>query len=207
MLFSFIGNSYGTAGLMGNLYAESGLKASNLQNTGNTNLGFTDEEYTAAVDNGYYDDFDTDRYGYGLAQWTHPSRKQALWAFARQQEKSIGDCSMQLEFLKSEMGPELLQALKAAASVQEASDVVMLQYERPADQSQGARDKRAAFGQVFFQKYGASVYFRVRKSWADKASQLGAFRVLLYAKQCADKNPGYSVFNESGEQLFCSARS
>ena len=83
---------------------------------------------------------------------------------------------------------------------------VLLQYERPADQSQEAMDKRAAYGQQFFQKYGASVYFRVRKTWADKASQLGAFRVLLYAKQCADKNPGYAVFNESGIQIYPSEK-
>ena len=205
-LFSFIGNSYGTSGLMGNLYAESGLKASNLQNTGNKALGLTDEEYTAAVDNGYYDDFSDDRYGYGLAQWTYPSRKQALLAFARQQGKSIGNCAMQLEFLKNEMGKNLLLTLKAAGSVQEASDAVLLQYERPANQSQEALDKRAAYGQQFFQKYGASVYFRVRKTWADKASQLGAFHVLQYAKQCADKNPGYAVFNESGIQIYPSEK-
>ena len=205
-LFSFIGNSYGTAGFMGSLYAESALKASNLQNTGNKALGLTDEEYTNAVDNGYYHDFDTDCYGYGLAQWTYPSRKKALLDFARKQGVSIGDCDMQLEFLKNEMGKGLLLTLKAAASVQEASDAVLLQYERPADQSQEAKDKRAAYSQQFFQKYGASVYFRVRKTWADKASQLGAFRVLLYAKQCADKNPGYAVFNESGIQIYPSEK-
>ncbi len=205
-LFSFIGNSYGTAGLMGNLYAESGLKASNLQNTGNKALGLTDEEYTAAVDNGYYDDFVGDRYGYGLAQWTYPTRKQALLTFSRQQGKSIGDCVMQLEFLKVELGTSLLNTLKTAASVQEASDAVLLQYERPADQSDQALAKRAAYSQEFFQKYGASVYFRVRKTWEDKASQLGAFRVLQYARQCADKNPGYAVFNESGEQIYKSAQ-
>ena len=109
---------------------------------------------------------------------------------------------MQLEFLKSEIGPRLLQALKAAASVQEASDAVLLQYERPADQSQEALDKRVAYGEEFFRKYGASVYFRVRKTWENKASQLGAFHVLQYAKQCADKNPGYAVFNESGEKIY-----
>ena len=201
-LFSFIGNSYGTAGIMGNLYAESGLKANNLQNTGSKALALTDEEYTAAVDNGYYGNFSDDRYGYGLAQWTYPSRKQALLAFARQQGKSIGNCAMQLEFLKNEMGKELLLTLKAAGSVQEASDAVLLQYERPANQSQEALDKRAAYSQQFFQKYGASVYFRVRKTWENKASQMGAFHVLQYAKQCADKNPGYAVFNESGIQIY-----
>ena len=40
----------GVAGLMGNLYAESGLNPQNLQNTYEKRLGFTDASYTAAVD-------------------------------------------------------------------------------------------------------------------------------------------------------------
>ena len=201
-LFSFIGNSYGTAGVMGNLCAESALKSNNLQNTGNKALEMTDEEYTAAVDDESYESFATDRYGYGLAQWTYPSRKAALLAFARQQGKSIGDCVMQLEYLKSELGKNLLAALKTAASVREASNAVMLQYERPADQSQEAQDRRAAYSQRFYEQYGSIVYFRVRKTWEDKASQLGAFFNLQYAHECADKHPGYAVFNESGEQVY-----
>ena len=43
-------NDYGAAGLMGNLYAESGLSPTNLQNTYNNKFGMTDDEYTAAVD-------------------------------------------------------------------------------------------------------------------------------------------------------------
>ena len=191
---------------MGNLFAESALKANNLQSSGNKALGLTDEEYTDAVDNGYYDNFVDDRYGYGLAQWTYPSRKQALLAFARQQGKSIGNCAIQLEFLKNEMGKGLLLTLKAAASVQEASDAVLLQYERPADQSEQGLAKRVAYAEEFFRKYGGPVYFRVRKTWEDKASQLGAFRVFQYARQCADKYTGYVVFNESGEQIYKSAQ-
>lgn len=45
-------NDYGVAGLMGNLYAESGLRPNNLQNAYEKKLGYTDETYTAAVDNG-----------------------------------------------------------------------------------------------------------------------------------------------------------
>ena len=85
---------------MGNLYVESGLKSTNLQNTGNKGLGMTDEEYSAAVDQGSYTDFVHDGYGYGLAQWTYPTRKEALLAFARQQGVSIGDCNMQLQFIR-----------------------------------------------------------------------------------------------------------
>jgi hypothetical protein len=35
---------------MGNLYAESGLKPTNLQNTYEKSLKYSDAEYTAAVD-------------------------------------------------------------------------------------------------------------------------------------------------------------
>lgn len=44
--------------------------------------------------------------------------------------------------------------------------------------------------------------FRVRKSWMDSASQKGAFRDLSNAKACADKNPGYSVFDENGKVIY-----
>ena len=68
----------GAAGLMGNLYAESGLNPVNLQNTHERKLGLSDKEYTQQVDFGLYADFVHDGAGYGLAQWTFWSRKQNL---------------------------------------------------------------------------------------------------------------------------------
>ena len=44
----------GAAGLMGNLYAESGLKPKNLENKYEKSLGYTDASYTEAVDSGEY---------------------------------------------------------------------------------------------------------------------------------------------------------
>ena len=46
------------------------------------------------------------------------------------------------------------------------------------------------------------VWYRVRKTWADAKSQKGAFHVLSNAKACADENPGYSVFDESGKAIY-----
>ena len=43
--------------------------------------------------------------------------------------------------------------------------------------------------------------YRVRKKWADAASQKGAFRDIANAEKCADKNPGYSVFDENGKTV------
>ena len=162
----------------------------------------TDEEYTAAVDSGAHTHFAEDRHGYGLAQFTFSSRKEALLAFARERGVSIGDCAMQLAFIKQELGQKLLTALRSASSVREASNAVMLQYERPKDQSVEAQDRRASFSQRFYDQYHQSAYFRVRKSWEDKKSQLGAFRVFQYAVNCADAHPGYSVFDESGKQVY-----
>ena len=50
----------------------------------------------------------------------------------------------------------------------------------------------------------AASLYRVRKSWADAASQKGAFKVLDNAKRCADENPGYSVFDETGKAVYTS---
>ena len=51
----------------------------------------------------------------------------------------------------------------------------------------------------------AEAWYRVRKSWADVSSQKGAFKSLENAKKCADENPGYSVFDESGKSVYTGA--
>ena len=46
------------------------------------------------------------------------------------------------------------------------------------------------------------IIYRVRKSWEDAKSQIGAYKVLAYAKACADKNPGYTVYDPSGKVVY-----
>ena len=146
----------GAAGLMGNLYAESGLRPNNLQNSYEGKLGMTDTEYTERVDSGSYTNFVRDSAGYGLCQWTYWSRKANLHKFAKDAGKSIGDLEMQLAFLMQELSSgykAVLNILKTATSVRAASDAVLLQFERPADQSEAAKSRRAGFGQKYFDKY------------------------------------------------------
>jgi len=146
----------GVAGLMGNLYAESGLIPMNLQNSYEGKLGMTDTEYTEMVDNGSYTNFVQDSAGYGLCQWTYWSRKEALLAYAKAARKSIGDLDMQLGFLMKEMSTSfksVLATLKTATTVQAASDAVLLQFERPADQSEARQKQRAEYGQKYYDKY------------------------------------------------------
>lgn len=159
-LLSQIGNEYGVAALMGNLYAESGLRSNNAQNSGNNKLGMTDEEYTAAVDNGTYSNsqFVLDSIGYGLAQWTYWSRKEDLYDYAKSRKSSIGDLQMQLEFLVIELKQDFKSVWKTlctAKSVREASDVVLLKFERPANQSKENCERRASFGQKYYEEYAS----------------------------------------------------
>lgn len=50
----------------------------------------------------------------------------------------------------------------------------------------------------------STALYRVRKSWADAASQLGAYANLDNAKTQADANPGYTVFDASGNAVYTS---
>lgn len=146
-------NDFGTAGLMGNLYAESGLNPKNLQQTYERKLGYSDDSYTDAVDHGIYTNFVKDSAGYGIAQWTFWSRKQALLSFAKSREKSIGDLNMQLDFLMKELREGyigVLNTLCNATSVLEASNEVLFRFERPANQDESVQAKRCAFGQRYY---------------------------------------------------------
>ena len=147
----------GAAGLMGNLYAESGLSPINLQNSYEKKLGFNDQSYTAAVDSGRYANFAQDKAGYGLCQWTYHTRKENLLNYAKSVGKSVGDLEMQLAFMMKELRnyPTLLSLLKTAKSVSEASDAVLTGYERPADQGSAVRAKRTAYGQRYFDLFAA----------------------------------------------------
>ena len=72
---------YAVSGVMASIRAESGFNPHNLQNSCEKKSGYTDETYTAAVDNGSYGNFVRDSYGYGYAQWTYWSRKLLIILF------------------------------------------------------------------------------------------------------------------------------
>lgn len=154
-LKSFGLNDYAAAGIMGNWFAESSLKPNNLQNTFNSKLNMTDEEYTSAVDNGSYSNFIDDKAGYGFCQWTFWSRKQALLEYAQEKNVSIADPDMQMEFFWQEIQGyrKVMDVLKGAVSVLEASNAILHGYEQPADQSEAVQRKRAEYGQAYFDEY------------------------------------------------------
>lgn len=146
----------GSAAVVGNGYAESGCSPINLQNNGNRELDMTDEQYTAAVDNGTYTNFVNDKYGYGIFQWTYWSRKQNLLNYAKSKGVSIGDLEMHMNFLMQELNAgykPLLNILRTSNSVSECSNAFMLQFERPANQSVENQNKRVSYGREFYNKF------------------------------------------------------
>lgn len=154
-------SKHGVAGLLDNIAVESGFNPKNLEGKGNNALKMTDEEYTKAVDSGKYsyEKFCKDTHGYGLAQWTFHTRKAALFNYAKKCKKSIGDLEMQAEHLYNELKgyPSVFKVLQTASSVAEASNIVMLQFERPLDQSKKAQEGRAAHGKAIYYEFAKRV--------------------------------------------------
>ena len=157
-LYSRLNNAYGVAGLMGNLYVESRLDSCLLEGSYARKLGMSSAEYTTAVDNGSYtkEQFVNDHAGYGLAQWTYWSRKEALYDFAKNRGTSIGDLDMQLDYLWDELQKykTVINTLYSAKSVREASDVVVLKYEKPSHTTEEYLQNRANYGQKYFDEFG-----------------------------------------------------
>lgn len=155
-LKSKLANEFGVAGIMGNIQAESGFIPNNMQNSYEKKLGFTDETYTKAVDDGAYTNFVKDSVGYGLVQWTFWSLKQDLYNYAKSKGVSIGDLEMQLEFLCKQLSGSysaVWNACKNASNVKDASNAMLLKFERPADQSETVQNKRAGYGEAIYEKY------------------------------------------------------
>ncbi|MDE7352724.1 MAG: hypothetical protein K2O06_06700 [Acetatifactor sp.] len=100
--------------------------------------------------------FVNDKAGHGLTQWTFWSGKQELQDFTKSQSKSNGDLQMKLDFLWKELKdsyPAVLTVLQEAEKVKNASDAVLLWYERLADTSVAVQEKRAGYGEGYYEKY------------------------------------------------------
>ena len=64
--------------------------------------------------------------------------------------------SMQLDYLWMELQRDyssVVTVLKTTNSVQEASDIVLTKFERPADQSDAVKLLRASYGQKYYDTF------------------------------------------------------
>jgi len=134
-------------GMLGNMQAESGLRAGNVQD----GMGYSDEDYLTAVESGAVD-FVRDSRGFGLCQWTYWTRKRELLAYARETGRPLDDEAMQVEFCLKELRedhPALWAYLQTATGVYEAAKRICLEYERPAVNNV---EKRAQYANEWFMR-------------------------------------------------------
>lgn len=149
----------GASGVLGNMQKESGFEPTNLQNSYEKSLGFTDSTYTSAVDSESYNNFGNDSAGYGLVQFTHSSLKKPLLELSKKSGKSVGDLGLQLDYLKQMLQQSysgVWNSLKTAGDPGEAAKLFMLKFERPADQSAKAQNERAGYANQFYNTYASS---------------------------------------------------
>lgn len=150
--------SIAAAAILGNLYDESHFKSNNLQNSFEKKLKMDDEAYTAMVNSKSYDEmtFAKDGAGYGIAQWTYWTRKQALYEYTIKQGYSIDALPRQVDFLIEEFKTKykgLMDTINASKDIQIASNLVLTQYERPADQGIAVQKRRGDYSQLYYNKY------------------------------------------------------
>ena len=136
------------AGIIGNLMAETGLKPDNVEDASRAESLYGDEKFTAMIDNGTVTrnefiqsekygvpagwhgyNYNGLTYGYGLAQWTDPTRKGNFYDswIGPKKGASIGDLGVQLDFIMTELETDSYSYIKSsinnASSASAAADI------------------------------------------------------------------------------------
>ena len=197
-------SEYSVAGAMGNFQQESGFKANNLQGSYENSLGMTDETYTDGVNNGSYTNFVHDSAGYGLAQWTFWTRKQAFLNYTKEKGVGIDDEEAQIGFLIKEINERGCPKWKAATSVEEACYNFEKEFEQAGNPQMG---NRLTYAENIYNSYHgqtAPIDVEVNLS-GDSKTKMEA--LLKEAQRIAnDDRYTYSKGNRYGEfQYDCSS--
>ncbi len=172
IVYQYLTNNMGlncaaACGVLANIRYESGFSPINMQNdyekggAREIKPGYTDETYTKAVDSGTYKNFGSDWVGYGLVQWTHPTLKENLLAYAKSAKKSIGNMTMQLQFLEQELTTDFKSSVldklrkvpNSAKGAYDAGYIFCYYFERPADKESRAVTRGNYARNTYWAKY------------------------------------------------------
>lgn len=149
----------GAAGIVGNLEAESGVIPNRLEGsaagspmTSANNAGVKTTWTAEQIMNRVKGETGPKLGGVGLAQWTFPARRAALFEHSFEGDTPgpdiLFDLDAQVDFLVHEMKSPAFQSsvddvIRAEdVRANRASDVVLLEYERPADTGPAQKKKR-----------------------------------------------------------------
>lgn len=87
----------------------------------------------------------------------------------------------------------VLTTLRSATTVKAASNAVLLQFERPADQSAAMQEKRAGYGQTYYDKYAAKTAEKEESTVATKITTAAQL-----AERCLDVAQNYKTLYVMG---------
>lgn len=137
----------GALAMMGNWQCESGLEPNRLQGDFSP-YRTVSKDYVRRIENFTLqrDAFAHDAKGFGLAQWTYYSRKQALWDAWHKSGLSIASPELQVKFALYELQTDysgLYGYLKVTNDLYEATARICREYERPAVNNIDARFQAA----------------------------------------------------------------
>lgn len=152
----FIGKGYSaqqSAGIVGNMRAESGVLPMRLQNTGA-------EVETSSKD------INLNGLGWGLVQWTPPSKMVNPSRADGRSYEEIDSLAFQLEFLHGQLTGTGVGAaanekaagddLKKQTTIDGSARSFMTKFERPADQSEAAQKHRSQLANEVFGSFNGS---------------------------------------------------
>ena len=145
-----------TASLMGNLYAESGLKSGSYDIAYHQELGLTDSEYVRQVNKGQYskDKFINDNIGFGLAQWRDSNKKQGLYQLCH---GKIGDLVCQVSYIEEEitsnLDSDIYNKLKTTKTISKCNFFLINYYFKNYSLSSDEENRRIQFAEVFYEIY------------------------------------------------------
>lgn len=211
----------GACGLMGNQYSESaGFLSNRLEFLCQRKLkengkNYTDESYTKAVDTGviskaeFLNPLPNRQYGYGLVQWTSPSRKSGLYDITVAKGLSIADEDKQLEYTIYELKNQyqkVWKILTSTSSVKTASDYVLQYYESP-NNWQSLSATRADYGNQYY-NYFSKLNNSATQNGSDNMANVTEKAISWMENTANDNSHGYDQtyrWNEKGDYDCSSA--
>lgn len=137
----------GALAMLGNFECESNCEPNRVQGDGSSYRTIS-KSYTANYMNGTWgkEKFVNGLVGYGLAQWTYPTRQAELWDYWKSSGKSLDDPVMQCDFSVKELKrdyPELWNLLCTNNDVYTLTKRICYDFENPLVKNVDARFQAA----------------------------------------------------------------
>ena len=135
----------GVAGIMGNLYAESGLNPKYYDPRNRSTLRMSEDEYVKQANDGSnpgYKKFVLDKVRFGLAGWSRWNRKQSLLNYC---QGHVGDPFCQIDYLIKELKEDykyLYELLFHCKNVINCCDQFLYQFFQPTNAYKIINDRK-----------------------------------------------------------------